>query len=131
MDLPWSLTLRTQRNAVWKCMYITVYMPYNVWQCLFSHTHGSTNYPKRYEMIFCYVVKTLISLILRGVEYVYLCLEDICISFFLTCLFKFFAYFLLAHWFFSNYFKISHICLYFEEISRWSMIVVLKVWFLD
>ena len=114
---------------------ITIYIPYsNVWQCLFSHTLASTNYyPKRWKMISCYVLKTCFSLILRGLEYVFIRLEDISIFFSLTCLFKLFAYFPLVHWSFSNYFNIgSNTCLHMKAtISLLSMTVVFKVWFLD
>lgn len=94
---------------------------------------ASTNHPELWQMIPCYVLKIRFSLILRDLEYVFICLEDIYISFSLTCLFKLFAYFLLVHWSFSNYFNIgSNTCLYMKAaISLLSMTVVFKVWFLD
>lgn len=83
-------------------------------------------------MISCYVLKTCFPLILRGLENVFICLEDICISFSMTCLFKLFAYFLLVHWSFSDYFQIgSSTCLCMKAISLLSLTVVFKVWSLD
>ena len=46
------------------------------------------------DTLLCF--KICFSLILRDLEYVFICLEDIYISFSLTCLFKLFAYFLLS-----------------------------------